>query len=211
MSSVQLFHRCATGTETLVGVINGDLIKAHSVTIRNLIATRPQDIIHRVTLRGPTAEGLKLVLDQVQALQRDEVLEISINTRNIEKAIDVHRAVECMKIEPPQHKIEGHLNGFLSHELPTPKEMIAIHNAYGAPGNAYAKVWNTMVHMIAYKWVGGDIPQDTAIALKRAARDHPALDAALDKRVDQLEKIRKRQQEANEKRAAKKFAKAKGN
>lgn len=210
MSSVQLFHRSATGTESLVGVIDGDLIKAHSATIRNLIATRPQDIIHRVTLRGPTVEGLKLVLDQVQVLQNDEVLEININTRNIEKAIDVHRAVECMKIEPPQTKIEGHLNGFLSHELPTPKEMVAIHNAYGAPSSAYVKVWNTMVHTIAYKWVGGDIPQDT-IALKRVARDHPALDAALNKRVDQLEKIRKRQQEANEKRATKKAANAKGN
>jgi hypothetical protein len=155
MSSVQLFHVDSAGNETLVGVVDGDLIKKHSAEVRNLIATRPYQIVHKVTLRGPSVEGLRYVLNEIQTLEPGKALEITTKTRNIEQAIDIHRAIHCMKIEPTQTRVEGHLNGFLSHQLATPDEMVAIHNAYGSPNSRYNKIWKTMIHTIAYKWVGG--------------------------------------------------------
>jgi hypothetical protein len=208
MSSVQLFHVDSAGNETLVGVVDGDLIKKHSAEVRNLIATRPHQIVHKVTLRGPSVEGLRYVLNEIQTLEPGKALEITTKTRNIEQAIDLHRAIHCMKIEPTQTRVEGHLNGFLSHQLATPDEMVAIHNAYGSPNSRYNKIWRTMIHTIAYKWVGGGMNKAQSDQLKAAARDHSDLNAAISKRVGELEKIKKKQQETSEKRAVMRATKA---
>lgn len=200
MSSIQIFHRAPDGDETVVGVLDGDRIKAHSARVRALVAAQPPKIMYRFTFSGPTAESLKIVLDQINALPRGQVLQIAVNTRNLVKAIDIHRAIECLQIEPDQGKIVGHLNGYLSHEILTAEEMVAVHLAYGTPGNKNHKTWSTMIHTIAYRWVGGDVPQSVADELKGAAMQHPTLDAALNAKVDELQAIKTSREEAIERR-----------
>jgi hypothetical protein len=65
-----------------------------------------------------------------------------------------------------------------------------------------------MIHTIAYKWVGGGMNKAQSDQLKAAARDHSDLNAAISKRVGELEKIKKKQQETSEKRAAMRATKA---
>lgn len=201
MSCVQIFHRAPDGDETVVGVLDGDRIKSHSARVRALVAAVPPNIMYKFTFFGPSADSLKIVLDQINALQRGEVLQIAINTRDLVKAIDIHRAVECLQIEPDQGKIVGHLNGYLSHEVPTAEEMVAVHLAYGTPGNKHNKTWNTMIHTIAYRWTGGDVPDDVASELKDAAMQYPALDAALNAKADELQAIQRSREEAIQRRA----------
>jgi hypothetical protein len=208
MSSVQIFHRDSAGNETLVGVVDGDLIKKHSAEVRNLLATRPPQLVTKVTLHGPSVYGLSEVLKEIKTLEKGRTLEITTKTRDIDEAIDIHRAIHCMKIEPTQTKVEGHLKGYLSHQIVTPAEMVAVHKAYGNPNGPYNKIWKTMIHTIAYKWVGSDMNKTQSDRLKAVAREIPDLNAAIANRVAALEKIKKKQQEMSEKRAAERAAKA---
>lgn len=204
MSSVQIFHRAPSGEETLVAVIDGDRIKAHCAAIRDLIATEPPAIIYTVTLAGPNFEALKVVVEAIAALDSRDVLKINITTRDLVKAIQIHCVTHGLRIEPPQDQIAGHLNGFLSHQLVTAREMIAVHTYYSAPNNPNIKIWKTMIHTVAWKFVAGEMTADEQSALKTAAVGLPALDTAIDSKVKELQAMKKNREHKEAKKRAKK-------
>ena len=203
MSVVQAYHRDQSDTVLLIGLYDGDRIKAHSALIRDMIAARPVGVIYDVELQGPSFEGLKVVLDNIHTVQQGQVLQIKISTRNLAKAIAIHLAIHYLRVEPDQTQVVGHLNGYLSHQLVNPDELVEVHLNYGRPGHPYHKIWETMIQTIAYKYVGGDISQRTANFLKETVLSYPELDAALNAKVDELHKIRARRQLQAEKKAAK--------
>jgi hypothetical protein len=201
MSVVQAYHRDRSGDVELIGIYDGDRVKAHSALIRNTIATRA-GVMHDVELQGPTFAALKVILGTIHAMKQGEVLQLAITTRNLAKAIDIHRAIHYLKVEPEQTKIVGHLNGYLSHQLINPDEMVVVYLAYGHPDNPFHKIFCTMIQTIAYKYVGGTISKEMANFLKEAAIDYPDLDAALNAKVTELQKIRERRESQAAKKAA---------
>ena len=67
MSSVQILHKdIETGEETVVIVIDGDLIKKHSKTVRDIIDSRTEkEVVNKIVLKGPEYDALKYVLEQI--------------------------------------------------------------------------------------------------------------------------------------------------
>jgi hypothetical protein len=59
-----------------------------------------------------------------------------------------------------------------------------------------------MIQTIAYKYVGGTISNEMANLLKEVAIDHPDLDAALNAKVTEPQKIRERRERHAAKKAA---------
>ena len=207
MSSVQVFHNAANGALTLVGVYDGDRIKAHSAKLRNMMTAMPSAAIYRINLYEGDVNSLQYALGEIQAMQQGQYLEITTTTRDLNKAIALHNAIEFLEIEPEQSKIVGHLNGYIAHQLISPEEMIAIHKNYGTPGHPHARIWNTMIHTIAYRYVGKKIKRETAELFSIALLRYPELKKALDDKVREFEDRQESKAKTMEKRAAKKASK----
>jgi hypothetical protein len=204
MSVVQAYHRDRAGNVELIGIYDGDRVKAHSARIRDMISTQDPGVIFQVRLEGPTFAALRVVLNSIHTMQRDRVLDIKITTRDLAKVIDIHRATLYLKVEPEQTRMVGHLNGYVSHQIINPDEMIAVYLTYGHRTNPNHKIFCTMVQTLAFNCVGGNIPQQMADYIKESALRHPDLDAALNAKVNELQKIKDRRQKQAEKKAARK-------
>ena len=202
MSSVQVFYRHDGGATDLVGVYDGDRIKAHSARIRSEIATLEPNIIYRVYIRGPTFESLKVVLQEIDKAQADEVFQITIKTRDLKKAINIHSAVQYLQVEPEQTKVVGHLHGYISHQLVNPDEMVAVYLAYGDRNRRFHKVFEVMVHDIAWRYLEGNIPQRQGDLLKAATLRYPAIDTAIKDKVIEIRREKERKAEQARKKAA---------
>lgn len=202
MSSVQVYYRHNGGAMDLVGVYDGDRIKAHSALIRNEIATLEPNIIYRVYLRGPTFESLKVVLQEIDKAHADEVFQITIKTRDIQKAINIHSAIQYLQVEPEQTKVVGHFHGYVSHQLVNPDEMVALYLAYGNPDGRFHKIFQVMIHDIAWRYLEDQIPGRQGDLLKQAALRYPAIDAAISAKVAELRREKERKEEQARKKAA---------
>lgn len=210
MSSVQIFHRDENRNETLVSVIDGDRIKAHSGTIRVKILNSPPDIIYRFTLYGPSAAAFKHVIEEIKFVDSNKVLFIPIHHTGLAEAIDIHQAVSLLQIEPMQSHIEGHIRGFLSHNLVTPEQLQLLQITYGAAveGTAGHKIMSVMVATLAYDDVHGHMSDDVKIALQRACAPYPKLTEAINHKVHVLRMIKMNKERTSKKRAAREAAAA---
>ena len=202
MSSVQAWYRRPGGaSDQLIGAYDGDYIKAHSAFIRDKLATAGPHVIYRVYLEGPTFESLGVVLHEIDKVKKGEILKIIITTRDIKKAINIHSAVQYLQVEPQQTMVEGHINGYLSHQLVTPDEMVAAYTAYGNPSGRFHKTFETMLSTIAWAQLDQRIPQAQGNALKLAAIRYPALDKAISDKVVQMRPDHQRKAEQREREA----------
>ncbi|GAB7336437.1 hypothetical protein MBLNU13_g09733t1 [Cladosporium sp. NU13] len=202
MSSVQAYYRHNGGAIDLIGVFDGDRIKAHSALIRSQIATLEPNIIYRVYLRGPTFESLKVVLQEIDSAQVDEVFQIAIKTRDIQKAINIHSAIQYLQVEPEQTKVVGHFHGYVSHQLVNPDEMVALYLAYGNPDGRFHKIFEVMIQDIAWRYLQGTIPRRQGDLLKEASLRYPAIDAAISAKIVELRREKQRKEEQARKKAA---------
>ena len=202
MSSVQVFYRHNGGATDLVGVYDGDRIKAHSARIRNEIATLEPNIIYRIYVRGPTFESLEVVLQEIDKAKADEVFQIIIKTRDFQKAINIHTAIQYLQVEPEQSRVVGHLHGYITHQLVNPDEMVAVYLTYGNPHHLFHKVFTVMLHDIAWRQVKGRIPQWQGDLLKEASLRYPALDIAIKNKVIEVSREEERKEEQARKKAA---------
>jgi hypothetical protein len=185
MSSVQAFYRFDNGTTQMIGVYDGDRMKAHSALIRNEIATQEPDIIYRVSLQGPTIESLRIVLGEIEKVQQGQVLQIKITTRDLKRAINIHSAIQYLQVEPEQTMVQGHFHGYLSKQLVNPDEMVAIYLHYGNPTGRFHQIFKVMIQNIAYSAVKGTIPQVQNRLLQETALRYPEIDAAINTAIDE--------------------------
>lgn len=208
MSAVQVFHIGREHNQTLVCVVDGDRIKAHSCTIRSMIATLPPQIMYRITLRGSSPAAFKHVVDCVHNIDNQTLLFIPIRNTGLTEAINIHKAISILRLEPAQTHVEGHINGYLSHRLVTVEELHAVQKAYGDSfeGTSSYKTWSTMVKKLAYDDVHGHLSDEKKTPLRAAAMQYPRLRDAINNHGRRLAKIKDAKQRAVEKRAARKAA-----
>lgn len=183
---------------------DGDHIKAHSALIRNILAPIEPHPIIRVYLRGATIETLRIVLNEIDKVQPGEVLQMKIRTRDLSKAINIHRAIHYLQVEPAQPLVEGHFHGRLSKQLVNPDEVVAIFLNYGNPDGRFYRIFQIMVQKIAWDFVHDKIPPRQAELLKAAAERYPDIDAAIKAQVIQERGDKQRRDERDERKAAKK-------
>lgn len=200
MSSVQAYYLYNNGDTELIGVYDGDRIKAHSALIRNEIATHKPNGIYRVSLQGPTIASLRVVLREIDKIQQGEVLQIKITTHDISRAINIHSAIRYLQVEPEQTLVVGHFHGYLSKQIVNPDEMVAIYLHYGNPANPFHKIFVVMIQKIAWSFVHNEIPDGQCEFLKGAALRYPEIDAAIHAKVveERRNKQVKEEKEARE-------------
>ena len=201
MSSVQAYYLYNNGNTELIGVYDGDRIKAHSALIRNETATQEPHPIQRVSLQGPTFESLQIVLREINNIQQGEVLLIKIKTRDIKKAINIHSAIRYLQVEPEQTLVVGHFHGYLSKQIVNPDEMVAIYLHYGNPANRFHSIFVVMIQNIAHSFVHNQITDRQCELLKEAALRYPEIDAAIHAKVVN-ERRNKQAKEEREKQEA---------
>jgi hypothetical protein len=192
MSSVQISHKDAeTGNETIVIVMDGDLIKKHSKTIRDMIASKTEpELVHKIVLKGPEFEPLKYVLDQIVkgAGRKKKSLNIHMGYRGIQASLRIHRAIKCLQIQPEQTSVPAHINKQLALELVTCHEMLAVHAAYASVDNPCGKLYTTMINTIAWRFVNDEGMQiGRKRQLSQASSTQPDLFAAIDAKVNEFE------------------------
>lgn len=205
MSAAQVWHKDLKG-KTEYFVIDGDLLAAHSIFFRRIKNALGLKTVYKVWVVGetaPTWEATKMVLQEINSLKPGKVLNISTSHLGPSLAIQLHRAICYLRIEPVQDQIEGHIKGFLSHQLVSPTEMLEVHAYYGAPTHAHHSIWSTMIHHIAFTWVHGGMTQTKKDALKAAANAHPDLQKALIAKVRELRGIKKGRDKRDAKREGK--------
>jgi hypothetical protein len=198
MSSVQVFHKDPeTGDETMVIVMDGDLAKKHSKTIRDMIASKTEpELVHKIVLKGPEFDALKWVLDQIVegAGRKKKVLNMELGWRSIQPSLRIHRAIKCLQIQPEQFAAPAHINKSLARELVTCHEMLAVHAAYASVDNPHGKLYTTMINTIAWRFVNDPEMQiGRKRQLSQASATQPDLFAAISAKVEEfLEKKRVR-------------------
>ncbi|KAM0721392.1 hypothetical protein Q7P37_002316 [Cladosporium fusiforme] len=205
MSSVQIFHRNKARDETLVSVVDGDRIKAHSGTIRDMLLTLPPQIIYRVVLRGPSPEAFRHVVQQVHFVDSRTTLFIPMRGTGLAEAIGIQQAITILQLEPAQSHVEGHINGYISHKGVSPAELSLVQEVYGHAyqGTTGHKIWTTMVAALAYRDVQGhDGDEEATASLREAALPYPSLRNAINKKCHQLRKIKETKEQTARKRAA---------
>lgn len=208
MSSVQIWHRDDDYDRNLVSVIDGDRIKAHSGTIRAQMLRAPPRVIYRFTVHGASLAAFQYVLSYIERIVSSKTLFIPINHMRLPAAVDTHLALVLLKIEPRQDHVEGHINGYLSHSITTPEEMELIQNAYCNAVNdenavGYKQV-RTMVNTTAFHNLYDHMSSERGKALRDVAAKYPTLKAAIHDRIGVLHKVKKNQDRAAIKRAARK-------
>ena len=211
MSSVQIYHRNDNGEENHIANIDGDLIKRHSPTVRNLIVTRSPATVYKITLSGPTSEALKFVVDEIERAHNnkmEDTLSITLGYRGISQSVRIHRAILCMKLQPEQPRVAAHIKGYLAHNRVTATEMLAVYDAYANVGNPHGNILNTMVNTIAWKFVEGELSAEQINQLKAASMLRPHLDGLLTVKVKELEEAKRVREIIAKKRAVKKAKRA---
>lgn len=192
MSAAQVWHKDPRG-KTEYFVIDGDLLAAHSDFFRRIKNALGLKTVYKVWVVGdtaPTWEATKMVLQEINSLKPGKILNISTSHLGPSLAIQLHRAICYLRIEPVQDH-EGHIKGFLSRQLVSPKEMHEVHTYYGNPTHTHHSIWSTMIHHIAFTWVHGGMTQAKKDALKTAASAHADLQNALVAKVTELRGIKK--------------------
>lgn len=162
MSVVQVYLGTEDDPEIFVGIIDGDRIKAHSAKVREIIATREPKLIQQVHFSGPDFAAISYVVDKIRVQHPREVLRISVSDLPLTRAIAVHRAVLCMRIEPEQDHILGHLKGYVAHKLVSLRDMEIVYNEYGwhSKENEGYMVYKAMIDKIAWEWYHGRLSED---------------------------------------------------
>lgn len=209
MSSVQILHRNDNGEETVVRVVDGDLIKAHSKTVRDMIARSEPALIYRISLIGPTFDSLSFVIEEiVKADEKKLPLSIKLGPHGIIQSCGIHRAIKCMQIEPEQLLVPKHLNGNLAHRQVTAEEMLMVHEAYCSIDNPHLKLFNVMVTTTAWNFVNDKMTDGQKKQLKQAALTQLSLDAALAVKIRELKEVKRVSKIIAEKRAAREAKRA---
>jgi vacuolar-type H+-ATPase subunit F/Vma7 len=207
MSSVQIFHSDPeTGEETMVIVIDGDLIKKHSKTVRDMIASKKEpELVHKITLKGPEFDALKYVLEQIieGAGRKKKVLNIHMGYRSIQASLRIHRAIKCLQLQPEQMGVPAYINKHLALELVTCHEMLAVHAAYASINNPHGKLYHTMINTIAWRFVNDPEMQiGRKKQLSQASATQPDLFAAISDKVNEFQEKKRVRLIIAEKRAA---------
>jgi hypothetical protein len=191
MSSVQILHKDnETGEETIVIVIDGDLIKTHSKTIRDIIALKTEpEVVHKIVLKGPEYDALKYVLEQIveAAGRKKKVLSIDLGYRSVLSSLRIHRAIKCLQIQPEQFSVPAKINSMLARELATVSEMLVVHDAYASVDNPHGKLYTTMINTIGWRFVNDEEMKDgRKTQLFQAAQTQPNLFAAVGAKIAEL-------------------------
>ena len=207
MSSVQIFLKSQDGSEPKwIANIEGGLIARYSKLIRDMIAEleEPQ-LVYRIVLDGPEFNSIKFVLEAVvEAAVNDLPLKINIGPRGITQAVKIHRAIKCLMIEPEQTAFVAKLQHMLATNLVTRGQLLMVWAAYSTPGNAHAKLCETMIQTTAFKVVNDDkVKPGQKQELFEAAQTQPALFNVLDAKINALKESKRVREIIEAKNAAK--------
>ncbi|KAK5112889.1 hypothetical protein LTR85_011116 [Meristemomyces frigidus] len=181
MSVVQIYLQTATEFGSLA-IIDEQRIRAHSVTIDDALGPPNGSLKQTVTLMGAAPGALKYILDRVQKNKPEMVLHIKVHDQGFLKAVAIYEAAELLKLQPPQPQIEGHVIGYISHNVVNPAELIAVHRCFEARQET-SKTWRVLIHQVAWNILHGKYAEQQAIDLKAAASQYPTLVAAIDHRI----------------------------
>jgi hypothetical protein len=208
MSSVQIYLKAQDGSDPeWIANIEGGLIARYSKLIRDMIAEweEPQ-LVYRIVLDGPDFYSAKFVLEAVvEAAVNDLPLKIALGPRGITQAVKIHRAIKCLIIEPEQTAFVAKLQNLLAKTLVTRTQLLMVWAAYSMPGNAHAKLCETMIQTTAFKVVNDDkIKPGQKTQLFEAAQSQPALFNVLDAKINTLKESKRVREIIEAKNAAKK-------
>ena len=208
MSSVQIYLKAQDGSEPdWLANIEGGLISRYSKLIGDMIAEleEPQ-LVYRIVLDGPEFNSIKFVVEAVvEAAVNDLPLKINIGPRGITQAVKIHRAIKCLIIEPEQTAFVAKLQNLLAKTLVARTQLLMVWAAYSTPGNAHAKLCETMIQTTAFKVVNDDkVKPGQKTQLFEAAQSQPALFAVLDAKINALKESKRVRDIIEAKNAAKK-------
>jgi hypothetical protein len=191
MSSVQIIHIADDGEGTII-VMDGDLLKNHSKVVRDMIASKTvPEVIHKIVIRGPELEALKFVLEQIKKVgdkkKNKDVLNIDLGQRGVLASLRVHRAILCLQVEPEQFSVAARINNKVARELVAVQEMLSVTDAYSSINNPYGKLYTTMIHTIAWRFVNDpDMQVGRMKQLQEASATQPHLHAAIIAKIAEL-------------------------
>lgn len=191
MSSVQI--SVSTPSKSgIVSTIDGDLIKKHSATVREIIDAQQPSLVYNVTLTNVAPAAIGWIIKQVDGHARKKTLYLRVSDLPLLQAVCIEEAVRVLRIEPDQPHIAGHILGYVSHNIVTPSEMVTIHKAYGNLSDS--RIHKALIHDLSYNMVGGLIDAAKMDELWNAAKPYPALITAVEDRIKGL-KLRQAQTE----------------
>ena len=169
MSVVQIYVKA--GDQRLFrGNINEALIRTHSKRVRDVLNTNQLNALTKeVTLAGAAPAAFDFVIGKIKGVKPPQQLYIKVHDLPLVRAIAVYEATEAMIIEPVQSHIENHIIGWVTHNIVSPDEMVALHKVFYGRRDS-SKVWDRLVHHIAWNIVEGKIVNPLGAELEVAAR-----------------------------------------
>lgn len=183
MSSIQIL--VTTGTKTgVVGIMDGDLIKQHSATVRNIVDSQQPSLVYQVQFTNVAPPAIDWILKKIKANKPNKALYLKVHDLPLIQAICIEEAVRRMRIEPAQPHIEGHILGYVSHNIVTPSEMVTIHKAYHNISGS--RIHKALIHHLSYNMIGGSIDSMLNDELFEAAQPFPALVTAVEVKLKEL-------------------------
>ena len=194
MSVVQIYVKA--GDQRLFrGNINEALIRTHSKRVRDVLNTNQLNALTKeVTLAGAAPAAFDFVIGKIKGVKPPQQLYIKVHDLPLVRAIAVYEATEAMIIEPVQSHIENHIIGWVTHNIVSPDEMVALHKVFYGRRDS-SKVWDRLVHHIAWNIVEGKIVNPLGAELEVAARPYPELFEAVNEQKSVLEERKARQEE----------------
>lgn len=202
MPSVKIFALTSSGASP-VGTIDASLIARHSGTVREVIATMPAQDSYELTIYGVAPAAARWIIDKIATHSGNSKLYLRVADLPLQQGIAIEEAIRAMRIEPAQPHVEGHILGYVSHNIVNANEMLTLHRAYS--GITDSRIYKALIHHLAYNMIGGEIGLAKIDELHEAAQQYPALVTAVEERLKELQ-VRKAQAERS--KAAQAEAKA---
>lgn len=189
MSVVQLVLQTPTELGHLE-TIDEDRIRAHSGLADQLLGPKPTEgeapleaLTKTITLRGAAPAALKYILERIKKNKTTRILHVKVHDLGLPRAVAIYEAAELLQLQPHQPQIEGHIVGYISHNLVTPEEMIAVHRIFESRQNT-SKTWRVLIHQIAWNLVHSRYTGQQADELVEACKvQYPDLYQAIDHKI----------------------------
>ena len=185
MPTIRLFFNDPNRVLPL-GEFDEALITKHSKTVRDALQTvNANQPVKDVYLEGASAGPLKYVLTEIKNRGSDIYLNMTGNP--LDRCVAIYQAIEVLQVEPDQlQRTHGHIVQHIAHNPLTPADVKATWTVFESRTNS--KVYRTLIHHLAFDFVGGRYSTKEATALQNAAS--PALSTAVDARMEELEESR---------------------
>jgi hypothetical protein len=164
-------------------VIDAKAVREHSATVEELLRAKPDTT--KVVLTGVAPPAVRYILDRINDKFPGRPLHIKVHDRPLEEACIIFEAIDVLRLTTPQGHVEGHITGYVAHNLLTAKQLITV-ALIGLPRRETSKIWNTLVHQTAWNIVNGKYTWDQANFLGYSADRFPALRQAIDAKAYEL-------------------------